>query len=443
MKKIGLIGSGAREHAIARAIAKSKQPCDLYCFSGAVNPGIKALSEDYATGDVCDFNAIWGFVEKEALDFVIIGPEAPLEAGVADRFWKEGIPVIGPKQLLAQIETSKGFARTLLKKFKIDANPVYQVFNSMEGVQEFFASHPEAYVIKADGLMGGKGVKVFGDHLTNDAEAMAWCEFLVAKDLSFVLEEKLIGQEFSLISFCDGEHVVHCPVVADHKRAFLDDTGPNTGGMGSLSDADHRLPFITDEDVTRARDINEQTAKALRDEFGEPYIGFLYGGFIATQSDVKLIEYNARLGDPEAMNILTLLESDFVEICLAMIEGSLSESHAIFSDKATVCKYAVPEGYPDKPVKGKLIDVSAVHSPEHLFLAAVDETDAGLIGTGSRTAAVVGVADTITEAEKMAEAEIARIKGPLYHREDIGTHALLQKRISFMQSLRDESELRA
>ncbi len=437
MNKILLIGSGAREHAIARSVAKSKHDATLFCFSNAVNPGIKALCAEYQTGDVCDFESQWQFVSEKAIDFVIVGPEAPLEKGVADCFCEKGIPVIGPRQALAQIESSKGFTRDLLAEFSIEGSPDYQVFTSMDGVQTFFDKWPEQYVIKADGLMGGKGVKVFGDHLQDDAESLVFCESLIAKGLSFVLEEKLVGQEFSLISFSDGEHLAHCPLVQDHKRAFVGDLGPNTGGMGSYTDTDHGLPFISDEDIATAKRINQQTIEALHKKYGEKYVGFLYGGFIATNSGTKLIEYNARLGDPEAMNILSLLESDFIELCSAMIEGNLTQAHAQFAKKATVCKYAVPEGYPDAPVKGKAIDVSGVVDQEQCYLAAVDETDQGLIETGSRTAAIVGIGDTIAEAEAIAEKEVNRIVGPLFHRADIGTAELIEKRIAHMAKVHE------
>ncbi len=435
MKKILLMGSGAREHAIARAIKRSNHLTDLYCFGSTINPGIKGLCEDYYTGNLCDFEAIKTCLGPERIDFVIIGPEAPLAAGIADRFWENNIPVIGPKAVLAQIEASKGFTRNLWVEHGIKGSPAYSVFHSMDGVKDFLHAWKNQYVIKADGLMGGKGVKVFGEHLHHDSEAIVFCESLLSRGLSFVMEEKLEGEEFSLISFSDGTHLVHCPLVQDHKRAFVGDVGPNTGGMGSYSDADHGLPFISASEIAIAQSMNEKTIVALHEKYGERYIGFLYGGFMATQSGVKLIEYNARLGDPEAMNILSILEADFVELCMNMIEGTLAAYPIAFSKQATVCKYAVPLGYPDHPVTGERIDISMVKNHDHCYLAAVDETPEGLIETGSRTVAVVGIADSLCEAEKMAEAEINRVKGPLFHREDIGTTALIKKRIAHMKAV--------
>ena len=225
------------------------------------------------------------------------------------------------------------------------------------------------------------------------------------------------------------------PVVQDHKRVYEGDRGPNTGGMGTYSDVNHGLPFLSNDNISDAKTINTATAKAIKAKFGEGYKGVLYGGFMATASGVKLIEYNARLGDPEAMNVLSLLESDFIDICLAIADGTLGQVDVRFANKATVCKYAVPEGYPGNPVKGRGIDVSGVSNQDGLFYASVDIKEGQLVESGSRTIAVVGVADTIAEAESIAEKEISTVKGPLFHRTDIGTDDLLQKRINHMNEL--------
>ena len=238
------------------------------------------------------------------------------------------------------------------------------------------------------------------------------------------------------MSFCDGENLKHMPAVQDHKRAFDDDQGPNTGGMGTYSDADHSLPFLRKREIQKAQDINQATANALKKEFGYGYKGVLYGGFMATKDGVKLIEYNARFGDPEAMNVLSILKTDFLDICDGICQGTLDQIDVRFKNKATVCKYAVPEGYPDKPIKGEKIDLSKVKNQDSLFYASVDIIDGALVEAGSRTVAVVGVGDTIEEAEKLAQRDISKIKGPLFHRKDIGTSRLIQKKINHMDSLR-------
>jgi len=431
-----LIGSGAREHAIARAIKKSKIHTSLFCFGSSSNPGIFALSTGYATGTLTAVNDILAYAQLNRIDWAIIGPEAPLAAGVVDALEDAGIPCVGPRKQLAQLESSKSFTRELMTKYNIPGCPKYTYFSSLEGVATFLSELGDAYVIKADGLMGGKGVKVAGDHLTSRYQAYDWCKELLHDGKTFLIEEKLVGQEFSFISLSDGNNLAHTICIQDHKRAYEGDTGPNTGGMGTYSDANHSLPFLESSNIAAAKHINALTAEALRQEFGMGYRGVLYGGFMATADGVKLIEYNARFGDPEAMNIFALLESDFVEACMATIEGRLTQNHMQFSHKASVCKYAVPNGYPDAPVANQLINVEAVMNPDALYFSAVDQKADGLYETGSRTIAVVGIADTILLAENSAEEEVRRIHGPLFHRADIGTKSLVDKRVQMMQDLR-------
>jgi fusion protein PurCD len=282
----------------------------------------------------------------------------------------------------------------------------------------------ENYVIKVDGLMGGKGVRVSGEHIKNHDEAISWCRELIDSDMSFLIEEKLFGPEFSLMSFSDGNKLVHMPFVQDHKRAFEGNKGPNTGGMGSYSDSNHSLPFLNNEDKAKAQQINELTAKALKQKFNQGYKGILYGGFMKTKSGVKLIEYNARFGDPEVMNILSILSTDLYKIFNDIILGTLESKNIVFNKQATVCKYAVPEGYPENPIKNEPVDLSRVNS-DLLCYGAVDLRDGKLVATGSRTAAVTAVAPTIFEAEKIAESEIIKMNGRLFHRPDIGTKSLI------------------
>ena len=294
-------------------------------------------------------------------------------------------------------------------------------------------------MVKANGLMGGKGVKVAGDHLHSIDEAYVFCQQLHEEKIPFLIEEKLIGQEFSLLNFCDGERLIPMPLVQDHKRAFDGDMGPNTGGMGSYSAADHRLPFLTDQDIKAAQHINEQTIRALKQECNETYQGILYGSFIATTKGVYLIEYNARFGDPEILNLLSIFDGDFVELCTSLVNGSLYPEQVRFKHLATVCKYAVPLGYPDAVLDHTPISISAVQNQEQLYFAQVKEHHGTLMSTSSRTLAVVGIADTIAKAEKIAEEEISRVQGALFHRRDIGTAALIEKRIQMMAALREEA----
>ncbi len=431
-----LIGSGAREHIIAKSIKKSAGNHQLFCFGSSNNPGIKELCAGYTTGKLDSVDAIAHYAQEIKADIAIIGPELPLSVGVADALEKLGIGCVGPTKNLAQLESSKSFTRSLCTDYNVPGVAKFRSFATLDGVREYTEELKNEYVVKADGLMGGKGVKVYGEHLNSWEETKAYCEELIQAGSSFVVEEKFVGQEFSLMSFSDGEHLAHMPAVQDHKRAYVGDTGPNTGGMGSYSDADHSLPFLTPKDIEEAKSITEQVAAALKTKFDRGYKGVLYGGFMATRDGVKIIEYNARFGDPEVMNVSSVLTSDFVELCQAIVNGTLDKIEVTFANKATVCKYAVPEGYPDSPVRNQKIDVSEVVNKENIYFAAVDQRTDGLYETGSRTVAVVGIADTIAEAERMAEEEIQRIKGPLFHREDVGTSELIQKRVEMMRNLR-------
>ena len=436
MTKILLIGSGAREHAIFKALQRSGENPQINVFGSTVNPGLSAQAAAYRSGPMTDPDAVLHFAQETQSEIAIIGPEAPLESGVADALVEAGIPTVGPQKELAKIESSKGFARDLLLKHGIPGSPAYQRFSSLAGVEAFLTELGGNFVVKADGLMGGKGVKVSGEHLENEKEALSWCREIVDSGSEFVIEEKCVGPEFSMFTFTDGKTFVHSPLVQDHKRAYVGDEGPNTGGMGSYSMADHRLPFVEESDVQAAVEMNEKTLAALATETGSPYRGILYGGFMATADGIRLIEYNARFGDPECMNLLTLFEGNFLEAVKGMATGTLDPSTIGFRKVASVCKYLVPEGYPDKPKKLFPIDLSEVPDCKDLYLGSVDEVDGQLLAAGSRTLAFVGTGSTLAEAEAAAEALANKVPGPLFHRPDIGTETLVQKRIDLIQSLR-------
>ncbi len=435
MKRILLIGNGAREHVLAETLKRSPQGCELAVYGTAVNPGIEELAERYETGSLEDLDAIVAFAKDFGVDFVVVGPENPLADGVVDALEEVGIKSAAPLMVLAQLESSKSFTRDLLRKYDIPGNPGFQVFKEEDGIREWLEELGE-YVVKADGLMGGKGVKLSGEHLASPEEGLAYARECIEKQGHVVIEEKLVGQEFSLMSFCDGEHVVDMPAVQDHKRAHEGDTGPNTGGMGTWSDADHSLPFLEDGDVEAAHEITVAVAAALKEETGKGFVGIMYGGFIAVKDGVRLIEYNARFGDPEAMNVLPLLKSDLIEICERMIEGTLDEMEIEFEKKATVVKYVVPEGYPDAPVKGVKIEVGEVPEGVKAYYASVDQREDGLYLLGSRAIGFVGIADTIAEAERLAQSAVASVSGPVFSRADIGTEPLIQVRLDHMKELR-------
>jgi len=443
MTHVLLIGNGAREHAIAEAIRRSAQSPLLYSFMKTNNPGIASLSEKICLGRYDEPDAIVAFARDAGVAFAIVGPEDPLSHGVVDALTAAGIPAVGPTRSLARLETSKSFTRNLLAKYNIPGNPRFRNFTSLDGIDAFLGEL-DGIVLKPDGLTGGKGVLVQGDHFQTRAEALEHCRDILRIHPGVTVEEKLEGEEFSLQCLSDGRTVVPTPPVQDHKRRFVGDSGPNTGGMGSYSCADHLLPFLDADAVAEGLAITRKVAEAIRMETGIPYKGVLYGGFMITRTGVKLIEYNARFGDPEAMNILPLLRTDFIDVCRAIIDGTLDRLDIVFEKKATVCKYIVPKGYglpedhPDASFESSLIVIGDVH-PARLYYSSIDRRSGGLYMTSSRALGVVGIADALPEAERIAETAVAGVHGLVDHRPDIGTEPLIWKRVEHMKKLKAES----
>jgi phosphoribosylamine--glycine ligase len=421
--KVGVIGRDGRTSAIKSALESSPRVGSVVELSTGKGPS--------AVDDA--LNA----ARRERPQFVVIGPEEPLADAVVDKLRDHlGIPCIGPTKKLAQIESSKSFTRQLVSKYAIEGNPDYRIFNSIEGVEEYLY-HLREFVIKPDGLTGGKGVRVSGDHLRSVREGVDYCrELLREQGGKVVIEEKLDGEEFSLQSFCDGTDVQHMVVVQDHKRAHDGDTGPNTGGMGSYTCADHLLPFIDSKVLETAGAINKKIVKALLSETGEKYKGILFGGFMATRDGVRLLEYNARFGDPEALNVLSLLETDLCEIFEAIIDERLDEVPVVFKNLATVCRYVVPNGYPTNPVPGgKLENIPNNSENLKVYFASVNQRPDGVWMTGSRAVAVVGIGKDLDEANAIAEAAAASIRGPVFYRKDIGTRELVNRRVTHMRDV--------
>lgn len=430
--KILLVGGGGREHAIAEAIARSKKNPELYAAMSKKNPGIARLCKDFLLVKETD-PAIVDYALQNGIELAVIGPEAPLAAGIPDRLWNAGIPVVGPRKLAAQTEFDKAWTRNFMKKYGIPGLPGFKVFRRGESGTDEYIDELGDVVIKPAGLTGGKGVRVQGDHFDiNGAKAYAR-EVLKNDDL--VIEERLIGEEFTVQAFVDGNTLAFAPSVQDHKRAYDGDRGPNTGGMGSYNDSKDILPFMKESDYSGAKKIMEDTILGIKKETGVPYQGILYGQFMATAKGISVIEFNARFGDPEAMNVLPLLENDFIDVCLNVVNGTLDKINVSFKKQATVCKYAVPAGYPDNPTRDSVVEVAEIKDAL-LFYSSVYEKDNKIYTTGSRALAVLGIADTIKEAEKKAHAGISALKGAIYSRRDIGTDELIRKRIQHMEELR-------
>jgi len=434
--KILVVGNSARAHIIVEMLKKSRHEPEIFAFMSAKNPGIIKVACDYEIGKLDCVDAIVEFAKSAEVDFAFISPELPLSAGVVDGLASIGVSSVGPVKELADLECSKSFVRELMEEYDLPGGPQFKVFGSLEGVREFIESLSDTgYVLKPDGLTGGKGVKVSGEHVNSMEDALDYCREVIAVHGRIVIEEKFVGEEFSLQSFVDGKTVCDMPAVQDHKRAFNGDTGPNTGGMGSYSGA-RGLPFLKQKDVSDAHAITVAVMNAMFEKYGKYYKGIMYGGFIATKDGVKLIEYNARMGDPEAMNVLTVLKTDLVDICRGIIDGTLSSVDVEFDAKATVCKYIVPSGYPDNPRSGDTVDVSGVPQGAKVYFASVNEMEGKFIMSSSRALALVGVADTISDAEKVVEEGCRQVRGDVRYRSDIGTDALVEKRVLHMREVR-------
>lgn len=414
MKKVLVIGSGGREHAIVEALSRSPQVDKIYCAPG--NAGIAGLAECVRIG-VEDVDSLAKFAKGNDIDLTVVGPEAALAAGVADRFAEEGLKIFGPTKAAARIESSKEFAKEIMDKYDVPT-AAYRVFDEFEPAWEYVRNRPLPAVIKYDGLAAGKGVVVALSY--EEAEA-ALRDMLL--DASFgkgrvVVEDFLDGPEFSFMCVVSGEKVYPLAIAQDHKRAFDGDKGPNTGGMGAYSP----VPFISEDIRNEALErIIRPVAKGLVKE-GVPFTGVLYGGLILTNEGPKVIEFNARFGDPETEVVLPRLESDFYELVEAAVEGRDCETR--WSDDAYLGVVLASEGYPGSYKKGVEIKGLDKVNADVYHMGTKRDGDK-ILTAGGRVLMVVGKGKDIPSANAAAKAEIEKIECPsLFHRTDIGKASL-------------------
>ena len=437
--KVLAVGGGGREHAAVEALYRSG--AEIIAVMKNANPGIIARASKYKLMDEKDVENVVAFAKECGVELAFIGPEAPLEVGLSDALQAAGIKCASPTKDAARIETSKSFMRGLVNKYGIAGNLGYAAFDNAKDCEEYLKTLDHEIVVKPVGLTGGKGVKVQGEHLLSFEDTMDYVNEIFSNNIGgagVIIEEKAVGEEFTQMVFCDGKKVVPMPLVQDHKRAYEGDVGPNTGGMGSYSDSTHLLPFINQEERQAAIDIIQSVIDAMAKE-GCPYHGVLYGQFMLTVNGPKIIEFNARFGDPEAMNVLSILETGFQDVCLMMADGNLPD-RIDFAKKATVCKYVVPKGYGVKSEVGKEIsfDVEGIkNAGAVVYYANIDEKDGKLVTMSSRSAGIVGMADTIEEAEQNCEKALEFVKSDwIFVRHDIGKKELVQKRVDHMNQLR-------
>ncbi|MBM3292382.1 phosphoribosylamine--glycine ligase [Candidatus Bathyarchaeota archaeon] len=407
--RVLVVGNGAREHVIAKRLYDDG--AEIVSAMAKKNPGIASISSQF---EIININKPSDYRNFTNIDYAVIGPEDALANSVSDYLNEKGIPVVGPKKNLARLEWSKSYARELLTNYGIQGNPDYKVCHTLSDAREFLKKHKDV-AVKPDVLTGGKGVKLTGEQLLTNEELLKYVEECINRDGLVVLEEKLKGKEFTLQAFVDGKNVEIMPMVRDYKRAYDGDKGPNTGSMGSFSCPNHLLPDIPNDAVKKGEDIMKKTITVLKNNVGE-YKGILYGGFMNTMNGVYLIEYNVRFGDPEAINVLSLLDTPFTNICKQIIEGKLSKPR--FKEEATVCVYVVPEGYPVNPKKDQSISIGDITASE-IYYASVYDENGSIKTTTSRAVALLAKGESVEKARSRAYADINKITGSLFYRHDI------------------------
>ena len=420
--RVLVIGGGGREHALAWKLAQSPKCEKLYALPG--NPGMEDIAECIGGISVEDLAAVVKLAQEKAIDLVVVGPEVPLTNGIVDALGEAGIRAFGPSRLAAEIEGSKAFSKGLMKKYGIPTAK-YEVFTEAEAAREYVRKEGAPIVIKADGLAAGKGVIVA---MTMDEALHAIDDIMEDKAFGqagsrVVIEEFMEGEEASLLAFTDGETIVPMISSQDHKRAYDGDKGPNTGGMGTYAPA----PVMTAEMVQAATEKILRPAIAAMKAEGRPYQGCLYAGLMITKDGPKVVEFNARFGDPETQVVLPLLESDLVEIMTACVEGSLASLDIRWSRGAAVCVVMASGGYPGSYAKGKVISglEEAKEAGNLVFHAGTAQKDGNIVTNGGRVLGVVARAGSIREAVDHAYAGVGKISfEDAFYRKDIAHRAL-------------------
>ena len=417
-----VIGSGGREHTLAWKLAQSPKADKIYALPG--NPGMADVAMCVEGIAITDNASIVDFAQKHAIGLVVVGPEVPLTNGLVDAVTAAGIKAFGPTQAAAQIEGSKSFSKDLMKKYGIPTAK-YEVFTEADAAREYIRKEGAPIVIKADGLAAGKGVIVA---MTEDEALQAVADIMEDKEFGnagsrVVIEEFMEGEEASLLCFTDGKTI--CPMISsqDHKRAYDGDKGPNTGGMGTYAPA----PVMMDKMMQETYDkILVPTIKAMEQE-GKPYKGCLYAGLMITADGPKVVEFNARFGDPETQVVLPLLNSDLVEIMLACADGNLAEVQIDWSKDAAVCVVMAAGGYPKSYRKGDAITGldEAKAAGALVFHAGTAHKDGNIVTDGGRVLGVVAKAGDVRSAVAKAYAGVEKISfKDAFYRKDIAHRAL-------------------
>ncbi len=424
-KNVLVVGSWAKEQITIENIRK-KPDVKVFAYMDTKNPGIVSLVDGYEIGDLDKKEKIVDYVKKEKIDLILITTAKPLSVGVVDALEKENVFVFGPTKKAAKLENDKAFARKLMKKYKIKELPEFRIFRDKYKAINYAETFGWKVAIKPIGLTEGLGVKIYGDQLKNQDDVINYIHQVFEKKIGgaerVLVEEKLEGREFAIQCFVYKNHIITTPAVQDFKRLLPGGKGPNTASMGSYSDKGFLLPFMKQKDYLKAVNIIIRTLKAFRDETGEDCKGFLYGQFMKTKNDLKLIEYNFRPGDPEWINTLSVIKDNLIDIIRYLMDEIEKPIH--FEEKATVCKYIVPKGYPK--IMNQVLEVD--FDTEKINNLGVNiYYSSGLDSEGKlRVGCERGIAffsknDTILKANKSVEKAISMIEGDFHYRVDIGT----------------------
>lgn len=425
--KVLIIGSGGREHAICKKLSTSR--CTLFYYGSHENPGMNQYAKLLDNGDLTDINKITQLALDNKIEMVIIGPEKPLFYGLTDKLLENNIQVIGPKQNLAMIETSKYFARQLMIENGLEhyCPKLLQVIypgNDFDRINTILNTIMKSYkiVLKPDGIYGGKGVWVQDDHFSTKEHILNYCHQLATFGQTTIIEEKLVGEEFAIMSFSDGYTLRHMIPVRDYKRLRDGDLGPNTGSMGSITGYNGKLWFLNEQDIKTCHMINEKIIDLLKEKSGgQIYKGILYGSFMKTNNkEIKVIEFNARFGDPECVNVLELLENDLLDVFKAICNNTLHQINLRFKKDASVFKYKVPNGYPDKSMKGDLVHLKQTDD-DMIYASIMKNKDNQYLTLGSRTFGVIKIGKDISQLCYHVNQTLDDIEDNLFYRKDIGS----------------------
>ncbi|SFJ45611.1 phosphoribosylamine--glycine ligase [Thermoflavimicrobium dichotomicum] len=418
--RILVVGSGGREHTIVWKLKQSQRVTEIYCAPG--NGGIEEIATCVPISPT-DIDGLIHFAKEQKIDLTVVGPEAPLLAGIVDRFEEQGLKIFGPKKAAARIEGSKRFAKELMQKYQIPTAS-FQAFTDPEEAKAYVRSHGAPIVIKADGLAAGKGVVVAQTVERAEQAIVEAMETRVFGDAGkeIVIEECLFGQEVSLMAFVDGQTIKPMVIAQDHKPVFDGDQGPNTGGMGAYSPVPQISQAVVDKAIEQ---ILFPIAEAFHQE-GIQYKGVLYAGLMITQEGPKVIEFNARFGDPETQVVLPRLKSDLLEVILAVVDGKLAEMEIEWSDEAAVCVVMAAGGYPGSYQTGhEITGIPKNDEKQIIFHAGTKLVDGKLVTAGGRVLGVTAIDKDIPKAQQKAYQMVQQISFPdAHYRKDIANKAL-------------------